>query len=235
MRGVKIAFITLFSIVAVCFILWMLVPTIVSSKLSSFMGVDVSINHIGFGTKSTTVKGLLIGNPRGTKLPTALKVKEIDADVPVSEFLKDDIVIDNLTLNDIYISLVFEKKGSGNGNWTIIASNMEKNTQKSSSKDSDTHVLIRRLLCTNIKIDLLYQNEGKVEKLRPIDKIELRNISSSGGIPTSQIMGLIIDQMLREIFSVRGITNMLKGILESGGSGFFQTFEGFFSLETADE
>ncbi|MDN3507306.1 MAG: hypothetical protein P0S94_00115 [Simkaniaceae bacterium] len=231
MRGIKIAFITLFSIVALCFILWMLVPTIVSSKLSSLMGVDVSVGHIGFGSKSTSVKDLIISNPKGVKLPTALKINTIDADVPVSMFLKDDIVINNLNLNDIYISLVFEKKGSSNGNWTIISSNMSKNVDTSAKSQPNTHVLIKSLLCTNITIDLLYQNEGKVERLRPIDKIELRNISSSGGIPTNQIINLIIDQMLREIFSVRGITNMLKGVLESGGSGFFQTFEGFFSLD----
>ena len=56
-----------------------------------------------------------------------------------------------------------------------------------------------------------------VRKLKPIKRLELNNISSEGGIPTAQIMDIIMSEMLRNVFSKEGLQNMLEGILSPGG------------------
>ncbi len=66
---------------------------------------------------------------------------------------------------------------------------------------------------------------------RPIERIELTNISSEGGVPTSQIMNIVMHETLRNIFSKEGLQNMLDGVLNPGdsGGGVMNTLKGLFS------
>ena len=141
-----------------------------------------------------------------------------------------------MTMDDVYIGLEFDSPNNKNGNWTTIMNNMSKSTKEDSdqakAKGETTSVLIKRLVITDLQIELAYKTGGKPNrKLRPIDRIELTNISSEGGIPTAQIMNIIMQETLRNIFSKEGLQNMLDGILnpQDSGGGVMNTLKGLFS------
>jgi uncharacterized protein involved in outer membrane biogenesis len=237
----KKALIIIFGIIVVIILggilVWNMLPTIVSHKLSKQAGVSVTIGDIQVSPSTVRVDTIHVGNPpEYTKTPRALSVKEIGVDVPLTHFFHDNIVIEKMTMDDIYVGLEFDSPKSKNGNWTTIMNNMNKSTNdekdKAEKTGKSTSVLIKKLIITDLKIELAYKTGGKENRmLRPIDRIELTNISSEGGLPTSQIMNIVMKETLRNIFSKEGLQNMLEGVLDPGdsGGGVMDSIKGLFS------
>jgi len=215
---------------------WNMLPSWISHKLSERAQVSVSIEAIRLGTSSIKVDNIRVGNPPGSVLDTALEVKSLYIGTPFSNFFDDNIVIEEMRLDDVYLGLEFESQRSSKGNWSEIMQNVkdstEKEKQEASAKGKSTSVLIKKLIITDLKIDLAYRTGDKgVRRLRTIDRIELNNISSEGGIPTAQIMDIVISEMLHSVFSKEGIQNMLDNIVPGGksGGGAMDTLKGLFS------
>jgi len=237
----KKALIIIFGLIVVlclaAVLVWNMFPTILSHKLSKRAGVSVTISDIRLSPDKIKVDGIRVGNPSGySKTPRALSVDDVVVNVPLTRFLDNKIVIDEMTMDDIYIGLEFDSPNSKNGNWTTIMNNMSKSTKddsdKAKEKGETTSVLIKRLVITDLQIELAYKTGGKPNrKLRPIDRIELTNISSEGGIHTAQIMNIIMQETLRNIFSKEGLQNMLDGVLnpQDSGGGVMNTLKGLFS------
>ena len=168
--------------VIVIFLLWSRVPDLVASELSKSLKVGVEIGDISLSLDNIKVTKLNIENPRNFKLERAFSTQELDFHAPLTNYLKDDIVIDEIDLDNVYIGLEFDSPKSANGNWTTIMKNASDAQSKSSQSKSQKTVLIKRLILTNIRADLLYQSEGKIRHLPVIPRMELTNISSKGGI-----------------------------------------------------
>jgi uncharacterized protein involved in outer membrane biogenesis len=211
----------------VIFIFWNILPTIVASKLSDKAKVDVSIGHIGVWPSSIDVQNIKMGNPSGSTLPHALKAQTLNAEVPFTHFFKDRVVISHMRLDDIYLGLEFKKKGSKKGNWTTIMNNL--NQSNKSDESSKKTVLIKKLVLTDIIIDVLFRDEGKIRRLDPIRKLEFTNVSSEGGIPTAQISNLIMKHMLKEVFSIENLENMVEDIIKGQKEGVLDKLKDFFS------
>ncbi|MCB1106836.1 MAG: AsmA family protein [Chlamydiia bacterium] len=218
-------------------LVWNMLPTIVSHKLSKQAGVSVSIGDIKLNPSMLHVDTIRVGNPpEYQKTPRALSVSALTANVPLTRFFDDNIVIDEMTMDDVYVGLEFDSPKSKNGNWTTIMNNISRSAdsekEKAKKSGKTTKVLIKRLVITDLQIELAYKTGGKANrKLRPIDRIELTNISSEGGIPTSQIMNIVMQETLRSIFSREGLQNMLEGVLNpnQSGKGVMDTLKGLFS------
>lgn len=236
-KALIIIFGIIVALVLACILVWNMLPTIVAHKLSKQAGVSVTIGDIRMGTSMIRVDTIRVGNPQGyNKTPRALSVDKLTVDVPLTRFFDDNIVIEEMTLDDVYIGLEFDSPKSKNGNWTTIMNNVSKSAgdekEKAKKKGKTTSVLIKKLVITDLQIELAYKTGGKANrKLRPIDRIELNNISSEGGIPTSQIMNIVMQETLRNIFSKEGLQNMLDGILNpnDSGGGVMDTLKGLFS------
>lgn len=195
------------------FFAWNMVPSWVTSKLSNEAGVTVTIGDIGATFDRINVRRFYMGNPPGRVLSKALTIQKTEIDAPLSRYLDDEIVIDKVDAKNIYIGVEFDKKGSSNGNWTTIMGNIKRNALHAGGEKKT--VFIRKLVLHNINIDLAYTNEnGKVKHLKPINRIELNNVSSEGGIPSSVIMDIVIQQMLDEIFSIENLQNMIQGVIK---------------------
>ena len=206
-------------------LIWNMFPTILSHKLSKRAGVSVTFADIRISPSMVKADEIRVENPSSySRTPRALSVDQLTANVPFTQFFKKDVVIDEMTMDDVYIGLEFDSPSSRNGNWTTIMNNMSKSTsseqEEAKAKGKTTTVLIKRLIITDLQIELAYRNGAKPnQKLRPIDRLELTNISSEGGIPTAQIMNIIMQETLRNIFSKEGLQNMLEGVLRPGDSG----------------
>ncbi|NGX51108.1 MAG: hypothetical protein K1060chlam2_00965, partial [Chlamydiae bacterium] len=195
------------------------------------------IADIHFSSSKIEADQIRVGNPRGyNKTPRALSIDSFSADVPLTRFFDDNIVIEEMLLDDVYLGLEFDSPRSKKGNWTTIMNNVSRNTtsekKKAKDKGETTSVLIKKLILTDLKVELAYKTGGQPNrKLRPIRRLELTNISSEGGIPTNQIMHIVMQETLRSIFSREGLQNMLEGVLDPGnrGGSAIDTLKGLFS------
>lgn len=215
------------SIVAVVAILgatiaWKMAPGLISSTLSQKMQVDVKIDDIGLSTDQIKVSKISIGNPEGSKLPTAFSADSITVNAPVKNYIQDAIVINEIALDNIYMSLEFTSPTATSGNWQTIMENLKKSSgpaPKEEKKDPTkkaTSVLIKKLVLTNINVDLLYVG-GVAKKLDPIARLEFTDISSESGVPLEQITNLILQQTLQSVLKTQNLGNILEQVISPKG------------------
>jgi len=189
-------------------------PDMIASKLSKTLQVAVEIGDVNFTLSTIKIDNLEISNPRNFTLEHAFTVHEIQIHAPLTNYLKKDIVIDEITLNNVYIGLEFESPQGTSGNWTTIMTNAQKAQDQSTPSSSEKTVLIKRLVLNNIDADLLYQSDGKVRHLPTIPQIVLVNVSSQGGDVMDQLMNSALGQMLKEIFIRENLKEIFDKILQ---------------------
>lgn len=189
-------------------------PDVVANKLSKTLQVAVEIGDINVGLNTVTVDNFEINNPRGFKLEHALTTQKIIVQAPLMNYAKNDIVIEEITMNNVYIGFEFESIKGTSGNWTMIMNNAKSSRAQSSKSASEKSVLIKRLVLNTINADLLYQSDGNIRHLPMIPQIVLVNISSKGGDLTDQLMNSALGQMLKEIFTQENLKHMMDKILE---------------------
>ena len=240
MKTFTVIAIVIIAIVVVLFLGWTRVPDILANDISKKMRVPVKIDSIDLGIKSIRVQDFEIGNPPGTVLSKAFSAQTIGVFAPLTRYLDQQIVIDEMTIDNIYLDLEFNSVSSTDGNWTKIMANIqpsESATKQGENKKPPRSVLIKRIILTNINVDVIYVKEGgKVQHLPTIDRIELTNVSSEGGVPMDQIMNSVLGQMLKSVFIKQNLKNMLQGILNTPGNTiqkFISPFKGLFNANDA--
>jgi len=181
-----------------------LLATIISHKTH----VPVSIESLDFYKREFTIRDLQMANPKKARLPTALKVETIDVKAPYKHYLKNPIVIDEIHLNNMYINIQIYDKAQTKGNWHTIIDNIQ--IENKSPLSVEREAIIKRLLLTNIRIDLILSN-GELHHLSPIEKIEFKDITTEKGIPIQEISEIIVQKMMQSIFLEKG----LKAIIEA--------------------
>jgi hypothetical protein len=236
----KTFFKSIIGIVVICilggvvflFLAWSRVPDMVSSNLSKTLKVGVEIGDIHFGMNQLTVDKFVIDNPRGFTLPKAFGVDEIAIKAPVLNYLRDDIEINEITLDNVYIGLEFDSTKGTNGNWTVLMGNAQKS--QDANKATQKSVMIKRIVLNNINTDLLYHTDGKVRHLPVIKQIVLTNVSSKGGNISDQLMNSALGQMIKEVFIQENLKDLMDQIFQLPGTGnpvqdAIQQFKGFFN------
>lgn len=215
-RFSTLIFIILAALVVLAVVVWMRLPSFAATLLSSKMKVPVHIEDLSISKELIDLKKLEIGNPHGFSLPRAFSTDQIQVAAPIGNYLDTDVVIDKLTMDQIYVGLEFASEGSSEGNWTTIMRNM-KGKEPAEKKKGGKTVLIKHIVLTDLSVDLLYQKSGSVRHLPKMNKIELHNISSEGGLPINQIMNVVLQQMLLSIFKEQGLKNMLDSVIQIPG------------------
>lgn len=236
MRAIRISLIVAIILVIGLFMGWSRMPDIIASNLSKKLQVSVEIDDIFVRPGRIEIDKLELGSPAGYKLPRSLSVKQIKVEAPLLHYFDQNIVIDEIVLDTVYIGIEFDAQGSKQGNWTQILQNYkdatgDAGTGKNKGKDdSGKSVLIKRLVIKTISVDLAFKDSGKVKHLDPIDRIEFTNVTSEGGIPTDQITRLVMQQMLNSIFSKENIQTMIEGFMQSPEQGIQNLLQPFKGL-----
>ncbi|MCF7806088.1 MAG: hypothetical protein K9M07_06095 [Simkaniaceae bacterium] len=206
-----------------------LLPSIVSHTLSKRAQVEVNIDGITLSLSSLSIRDFVMGNPPRSILPQALKIGKTEANVPISHFFKEKILIPTMNLNNLYVGLEFNSKSDHRGNWTYIMKNL--NDSNSSDPNSNTEVLIKQLNLNDITVAIVYKDQPKKIRTVHISSLQFTDVSSQGGIPTAQITQLIMRYALQQIFSKENLQNMIQDIISPNKGGFFKSFQGLFSLK----
>ncbi len=217
MKLSSIILIIIIALVALAFVGWSKAPDWISARLSKGMQVKVVIDDIDLATHAITVQKVSIGSPKGSLLPKSFSCERILLEAPLTRYLDQHVDIEQINLDHVYLGLEFEAKGSKEGNWSTIMRNMKTSSpatiQPQETSKTSRSVLIKKLVITDIAIDLVYKNEGgTVRHLAPIDRLEFTNISSEGGIPADQITQLVLAQTLRSVFEKENLENMLEDV-----------------------
>ena len=217
--------------VGASFYIYPRLPYYLSKNLSEKFQVPVHVNAIDVSKETILLKSVDIANPKQSTLPTALKVSKTSVKAPLTRYLKKNIVIDEIQLNDIYASIEFYKKGNTEGNWTVLIDNFDSNNSFGKSqgekKQPSGNVLIKKLVMTNITIDLkLYGKD--VNRLSPIARLEFENVGTEEGFPVEEITEIIIQKLISQVFSLQGLSNMFKTVIEAPEKAATGILKGLF-------
>lgn len=239
------------AIAALCiagFIAWSRAPDILANNISKKLGVQVEIEDISVGFSNITIENFEIGNVPNGILPKAFSVETLAVNAPLGRYLNDQIIIDTIQLDNVYLGLEFDSATSTNGNWTRIMSNLQNSTKsdendapkprkrKSEQQSPSTapktgkSLLIKELVINNISVDLVYvQGDGRIKKLPMIKQIVLRNISSEEGFPMDQLMSSVLGQMLKQVFIQQNLKNMIDQLVPRAQdlNSLLDRFKGF--------
>ncbi|MDN3506170.1 MAG: hypothetical protein P0S96_02970 [Simkaniaceae bacterium] len=232
MRTIITILIIIAAIVALFFFGKSRVPDMLANNLSKKLGVPVSIGSMNFDSSEVEINKFTIGNPKEYSLPKAFSAEEIELNAPINTYFSDDILIDEIEVNNIYLGLEFDTITSGDGNWTTIFKHFQENSKV--DEKGGKKVTIKRLVFNNIQTELLFRSEGGNPKRLPeIKQIVLKNVSTEGGSLTDQLMGTVLAQMVKQVFIEQNLNNMIKGfLLDTPGNAvdkFLEPFKGFFN------
>jgi uncharacterized protein involved in outer membrane biogenesis len=211
-------------------IVWFNLPNFAERILSKKFKTEVSIEDIALTTNKIEIEKISIANPDNFALPTAFSTDLIDIRAPWRTYLSHDIVIDQLSLNNVYVSLIFHSSKGTEGNWSALLDNF--NSSPESKEKKGRTLLIKKFYVNNIALDLLYGNQSRNVRRINIPRLEFDNISSETGFPVDQITNIIVQQMLMEIFRLEGIQNMLQNAVKMPLQQLekvFPPFKGLFS------
>ena len=171
------------------------------------------------------IRGLFLANPKGYDEPVALKVKNIFADVDMSTVLSDTVTINELAIEDVFVSYVFndgvdnfkrigDNFSSGGGEEEAAAEISGAETDGSASgtggSDGETKVIIRKLTLSDVKFK--YRSVTI-----PVPSIELTGIGEkSNGVTMCEILEIIFNSLLETIGSMGQNFGELSAALGDG-------------------
>lgn len=216
---------------------WARLPDTIARHLAKTLKVPVSIEKMGLGWQEIDLYNIQVDNIPQSILKTAISCKKFEVETPFIEYIQKEIVIEEIRMDGVYLGLEFESASGAQGNWTILM----KNTQSSlpaQSSPSERSLVIRKLIVTNLQVDVVYRKDGsKIHHLPLIPQMELTNISSKGGLPMDQVMNSVLGEMLKEVFLKQNLKNMFQDFLKQNTplKDYLSPFQGFFNRLQRDE
>ncbi|WP_420421001.1 hypothetical protein [Simkania sp.] len=194
--------------------------TILAKIIAHKTHVAVTIDSIDFKKEEFTIHDFQMANPKGTRLPTALRVQTIDVKAAYKRYFENPIEINEIHLDNVYVNIQIYDKDQTRGNWQTIMGNIDHDNKSPLSVEREA--IIRRLLLTNIRIDLIL-SDGKLHQLSPIERLEFNDITSERGIPTQEIAEIIVQKMMHQIFLEKGLKTIIEAPVDVI-KGFFPFF-----------
>ena len=189
-------------------------PKLLAKKLSHRLKTPVFLEKIVFTPRSFELHNLTVMNPRSSALPVAFQTRVLRFEAPYIRYFYPHLVIDQISLEDIQVGIEFYDADNRRGNWTELIENVKQRARGGLSFSphlDEKTILVRHLLFTNIRIELLLQ--GSVRNFSPIPKIEFYDVTSEKGFPINEITALIARKLMEELSILKGFANMLKAII----------------------
>lgn len=225
------------ALAATGYFLYPKLPFFLSRSLSEKFKVPVRVGNVNMTYDLIHIDGLEIANPPQSQMQTAFVADVIDIKAPLPHYLKKDIIIEEISINNIYTSIEFYNRKNTTGNWSVLIDNLDSNesfggSERQGSNNVDKAgrtVHINKLILTNISVDLMLYGKKRI-RLPPISRIEFDDVDSEKGLPTEEITEIIVQKMMGRIFSIHGITNMLMSVVEAPFEAAGGLFKGIFGL-----
>lgn len=191
---------------------------VISSVLSSKLGVKVKVERIGFSNNVISIENVTIYNPKGSALPFALKIGQAKIEAPLSNYFRKQIVFNGFHLNDIEMNIEFYDAKNSKGNWSEILQNVNKD----SGPDVDTgrSAVIKLLTISNMNFKLLLYGQKQPTVLPPIKSMKFKDISTDKGDLSRKISEAILNHIVQAVFWKNAIKSTIEFPYEVSKSAF---------------
>lgn len=186
-------------------------PTLLSDSLSEKLGVHVTVKDVSFTWNHVFIKGLEIDNVEDSILPKAFTAKTIIIYAPLFHFLQQNVVVNEIAVDTIYIGLEFDDIDSEKGNWTRLIEGFYSKMETEDTEISTRTVEIAKISLNNIQAQVVYKtNPSKIHTFPIVPHEEFTDIKSEGGVPVDQITNSVLGKMLMSLFVRENLKNMYK-------------------------
>ena len=192
--------------------------TILGSILTSSFGAKTTVNNTIISTNFVKIYTLKIRNPTGTKHRNALKIKTISIYAPLTNYLKENLIINEIILNDLMLDVEILPGNKNLSNWDQIISHIQ--NSKPSTKKSNSDSTVKLLQINNLKVR--YTDINGKTKVTNIKNLTFKNLSTKNGDITSQIAKTIL---MRMIFNAKNLTNFPLKLTNQTFQNFFQNLQ----------
>lgn len=195
-------------LVAICgFSISAMMPEFIAKKLSEKLKVHVSLGDLHIRPKLLDLFLFEVSSLPNSYLPKAFSADRISIHAPIFGYFHEQISIEEINIENIYLGLEFDSPKGTTGNWSVLMNNLDTKTQTRSSTKSAT---IKTLRLTNIQVDVVYRSNGRsIQKLPVIPELILHDIDTEKGIPAQEIMQSVLGKMLESVFLQENLKNML--------------------------
>lgn len=185
--------------------LWALQTIIVSSFVSRSLGMNASFATVRITPTHVKMGYFTIANPEKYSLPYAFKADSIDCFYQWKVLHKHPAIIDRIEIDRIYLGIEFNKALSTQTNWSDLLKQIPE-------RKKDGHeVIIKKLILTNVIVDIRGKGLTGGNQMRTIDRMEFANVSSAEGFPT--------EELIEQIFGKANLMDTIKDFVPKGPGG----------------
>lgn len=197
-------------------LVWITAPIILSNYLTNKIGLRVHVEKVDIFPRKIEIENITIENLPDSVLPTAFSAKEMILEAPIWNFLRRNVVLEKVTLSDVYLGLEFVSATDHKGNWAEILLKMQ--SAAPTSIPLQDHlvaqtILIRKLEFNRLSAEVVYKtNPDNVRKFPEIEQFEFINVDSQNGIGRGQFLKSILGEMLIAVFKKEGLKNIFSNL-----------------------
>jgi hypothetical protein len=207
-----------------------LVKMAVNTYGPKITGTELRVDDVGISIFSAEakLKKFFLGNPKGFKSPSAMKVGSVDVDVDEGTLTKDTIVINRVEVDAPEIT--YEKRGKTD-NFQSILANVQKNVPKSESSKKEPakegpgkQLVINDFIVKNGRVNLAFAMPGGVlgdqEITADLPDVHLKDIGKKkGGASPAEVAKEIFEALYGKITSPNVIGALDQQLKKLGGAG----------------
>lgn len=218
-KGISLLIAILIAIIVIIgVVLYFNAAIIVSHLATRSLGVKTTVERVIFHKGEIEIRGVKVRNPKRSSLPYALTIATNTIRAPYKNYFKNHIDIDAIEITSPNITVETYNSANTSANWTKLMASVSQDRptpdHKNEGSGSGRSATIKELLITNIGITLkLYGQDPQV--LKPIPKIAFSNINTEQGFPFQEILEIILQHMLNQVFSLKNISKALLDVPET--------------------
>lgn len=189
-------------------------PQILSDSLSRKMHCQVHVGAVEITLHSIIIRDFSIENPKDSLISKALYAKTITILASPLHFLRQNIEVELIAIDDIDLGLEFDNPTDIRGNWTRLMENFYTQADDEIPSEASRTLFIKKIDLQNISTQVVYlTNPEHRIHLKQIPLISLTNVSSHGGLPIDQLLNSVLGEMLLTVFKKENLRNMLQELL----------------------
>jgi len=185
---------------------WINKKIILTHFLSKQLHTSVSMKSFDLNKTGMNISQLWIHNPPPSKTPTAFKAQELSIDTTVDDILSTPLVIEEISIQDIFVGLELYSNKKNDTNWSRILK------EDSKKKKSSRPYLIRHIVLKNLTVELT-KADGSTKRYPTIPRMDFYNISNETGFPIEEIQKAIFNLMLQDLFKQLNLDQLFKTFL----------------------
>ena len=192
-------------VLALAFVLYWGGEDYLSRYLTTQLGARTSIRSLGIGTRSITLKGLEVFNPRGSKMTHAFEVRTLNLEAPLTNYFKKTLHFEELKLDSPKFGIEFYNSSGSANNWVQILKNLPHSS-------GGRPLVIDRLVITNIEFDVMKSN-GKGIAIPSISYLEFKDLGKGRPLSTTELSRIIFQSILTVVAKEAAVSKILNNVV----------------------